>query len=130
MKIAHIGLIASSEKKADQFYLNLLGLKKSGPKKVEAYLAKNLFNLNQEVIYLSYFNENICFEIFISPQIKPKLTPHHICLEIDNLENFLEQCSALGLPVKRIIKGEKEIIFISDFDGHLFEIKKAPLHLA
>lgn len=126
MKINHFGLIASSEEKADKFYIGLLGLKKSEPKWVEADIAQKLFNINKKILYINYVQEDIRFEIFILPEIELKPEPRHLCLEVENLENFLNQCFALGLTVKRIIKGDKEVIFISDFDGQLFEIKAAP----
>lgn len=126
MKLNHFGLIASSEERADKFYIGLLGLEKSERKWVEADLAQRLFNINKQISYIKYFQENICFEIFILPEMEIKPEPRHLCLEVENLENFLSQCLALGVTVKRIAKGDKEVIFISDFDGQLFEIKAAP----
>jgi len=124
MRINHIALIASSEEKADRFYLDLLELKKAAPKTVEASLSQALFNLNFPLTYLSYYNDDLRFEIFILPESQLQISPTHVCLEVNDRENFLSKCLALGLPVKRLIKEGKEIVFISDFDGHLFEIKE------
>jgi len=51
----------------------------------------------------------------------PKIA--HTCLEVDNFEVFLENCSRLNVDVARIPKGDKILTFIRDFDGNLFEIK-------
>lgn len=125
MKIAHIGLTASSEEKADRFYNQILCLKKAPPKIVKASIAKSLFNLNSAITYINYFNDNIRFEIFILPDLKEELSPNHVCLEVEDKESFLNKCSTSGVTIKRLVKEDKEVIFISDFDGHLFEIKEA-----
>lgn len=125
MKIIHVGLTASSEERADKFYLQILGLKKAPPKIVEASMAKSLFNLNSDITYINYFNDSLRFEIFILPDAKMELSPNHVCLEVEDKETFLVKCLASGLAVKRLAKEEKEVIFVSDFDGHLFEIKEA-----
>lgn len=125
MKIAHIGLTASSEEKADRFYNQILCLKKAPPRIVEANMAQSLFNLNSAITYINYFNDNIRFEIFIVPNLKKELSPNHVCLEVEDKESFLIKCSTSGVTIKRLVKEDKEVIFISDFDGHLFEIKEA-----
>jgi len=124
MKINHVALIATSEEKADRFYFDILGLKKAVPKTVEASLSLVLFNLNFPLTYLSYYNDDLRFEIFILPERQVQFSPSHVCLEVNDRESLLSKCLASGLPVKRLIKEGKEIVFISDFDGHLFEIKE------
>lgn len=125
MKIVHVGLTASSEERADKFYYQILGLKKAPPKTVEAAIAKSLFNLNSTITYINYFNDKIRFEIFILPESKKEFSPDHVCLEVEDRESFLRKCSTSGLTAKRLAKEGKEVIFISDFDGNLFEIKES-----
>jgi len=124
MKINHVALIASSEERADRFYVNILGLRKAAPKTVEASLALALFNLNFPLTYLNYHHDALRFEIFILPERQVQFSPSHVCLEVKDRESLLAKCLASGLPVKRLTKEGKEIVFISDFDGHLFEIKE------
>jgi len=124
MKINHLALIASSEERADRFYLDILGLRKAAPKTVEASLSLALFNLNFPLTYISYYNDNLRFEIFILPESQLQFSPTHVCLEVKDRESLLAKCLATGLPVKRLTKEGKEIVFISDCDGHLFEIKE------
>ena len=45
------------------------------------------------------------------------------CLEVADLESFLEKCRSLKVDVARIPKGDKILTFIRDFDGNLFELK-------
>jgi len=127
MQLKHVALTSSSEEKSDTFYSDLLGLTKSEPKTLPFELSKAIFNLDTEMVMINYFNQNIHFEVFIIGHIGGEnLDSHkieHTCLEVDNLEIFLEECHRLKVDTARIPKGDKTLIFIKDFDGNLFEIK-------
>jgi len=124
MHIKHVALACASASKADTFYANLLGLTKSEPKILPLDLSRAIFNIDSELVMINYRDENVHFEIFVpgsgggnSRQIA------HTCLRVDDLEVFLEKCRGLNIDVSRIPKGDKNLIFIKDFDGNLFEIK-------
>ena len=77
---------------------------------------------------INYLDENVHFEIFIADQH----TDHsrkiaHTCIEVDDMQAFLDKCSRLQVDVARIPKGDKILIFIKDFDGNVFEIKRSAL---
>ena len=123
MVLRHVALTSSSEEKADAFYADLLGLTKSEPKALPRDLSKAIFNVDSELVMINYQDEQVHFEIFVTGSNggnSRKIA--HICLEVDNLEVFLEKCHSLNVDIARIPKGEKELIFIKDFDGNLFEI--------
>jgi catechol 2,3-dioxygenase-like lactoylglutathione lyase family enzyme len=124
MDLKHVALTSSSEENADAFYAELLGLTKSDPKTLPGELSKAIFDVDNELVMINYRDENVHFEIFVpgsgggnSRQIA------HTCLRVDDLEVFLEKCQGLNIDVSRIPKGDKDLIFIKDFDGNLFEIK-------
>ena len=124
MIIRHVALTASSEKKADAFYADLLGLTKSEPKTLPLELANAIFNVEQELVMINYQDEQVHFEIFITPsrgENSPKI--EHTCLEVDDLEKFLAKCRSLNADISQIPKGDKILTFVRDFDGNLFEIK-------
>ncbi len=124
MILRHIGLTCGSEENSDKFYKDLLGLVKSEPKKLPASLSKSIFNLDAELVMINYLNEDLHFEIFITDRSKNSSRPiEHLCLEVDDLKDFLHKCGALNVQVAQIPKGDKTLIFIKDFDGNLFEIK-------
>jgi catechol 2,3-dioxygenase-like lactoylglutathione lyase family enzyme len=131
MYLKHVGLTCGSEKKADAFYSNLLGLTKSEPKILTPDLSKAIFDLDTELVMINYFNEHVHFEIFIAGHTKDhkgnSQKIEHTCIEVNNMEAFLEKCRSLNVDVARIPKGEKTLIFIKDFDGNLFEIKRSAL---
>ena len=124
MHLKHVGLTSSSEEKADAFYADLLGLTKSDSKALPFELSKAIFNVDSELLMINYQDEQVHFEIFVTgPHGGNSRKIAHTCLEVDNLEVFLEKCRRLNVDIARIPKGEKELIFIKDFDGNLFEIK-------
>jgi catechol 2,3-dioxygenase-like lactoylglutathione lyase family enzyme len=123
MRLQHVALTCSSEEKSDKFYKSLLGLQKSEPKTIPAALSKALFNINSELKIINYRNENLHFEIFFSDQNRGSAKRiDHACLQVDDLEAFLEKCRALQVKIDQVPKQDKLLTFISDDDGNLFEI--------
>jgi catechol 2,3-dioxygenase-like lactoylglutathione lyase family enzyme len=123
MLLKHVGLTCSTEDHADKFYRDLLGLNKMAPKMLPAQLSKAIFNLEAELPMINYMDDNIHFEIFIAKQSgTPRDRVDHLCLEVDDLAGFIEQCRRMAVEVARIPKGERTLTFIKDFDGNLFEI--------
>ena len=126
MKLKHIALVCSTEEKADQFYIDLLGLKKTNEKTIPATLSNQLFKVNSELKIVNYADDDVHFEIFISDTQRGQTDRiDHVCLAADNLEAFLKTCRKMGVEIVRIPKGDAIITFIKDYDGDLFEIKEA-----
>ena len=124
MLLQHVALVCSSEEKSDKFYESLLGLKKGRSKMIPSTLSKQIFNFDSELKIIDYAVDEIHFEIFISHQkIADDKKIEHICLEVDDLEVFLNQCREMGVKILQIPKEKGFLIFISDYDGNLFEIK-------
>jgi catechol 2,3-dioxygenase-like lactoylglutathione lyase family enzyme len=125
MQFKHVALVSSSEEKSDRFYMNLLGLKKVNSKTIPSTLSKRIFNLDAELKIINYSNDNIHFEIFIDDKKRSKTNRiDHVCIQVDDLESFLEKCRAMALEILQVPKGDAFITFIKDDDGNLFEIKQ------
>jgi catechol 2,3-dioxygenase-like lactoylglutathione lyase family enzyme len=124
MLLKHVALVCSSEKRADRFYRDLLGLKKSEPRQLPAALARATFDLETDLLIINYRGDNLHFEVFIAGRIENVAAPiNHVCLEVDNLQNFIKKGHDLGVAISQIPKGDYTLTFIRDFDGNLFEIK-------
>ncbi len=52
MVLRHVGLTSCSEEKADAFYKDLLGLKKSEPETLNSALSKSIFNIDSELVII------------------------------------------------------------------------------
>ena len=126
MKLKHIAQVSSTEENADRLYQDLLGLKKINEKTIPASLSNAIFNVNAELKIVNYTNDTVHFEIFISDTHHIKTDAiGHVCLEVKNLEVFLERCRQNEIVVIQVPKGDALITFIKDVDGNLFEIKEA-----
>jgi len=125
MNVKDVGLVSGSERNADKFFEELLGLKKAEPKTLPAALSQALFDVNSDLIVINYLNDYAHFEIFISGAYKSSRRPiQHVCLEVDDLPSFLQKCRRLDVQILQIRKEDSQLTFISDYDGNLFEIKK------
>jgi catechol 2,3-dioxygenase-like lactoylglutathione lyase family enzyme len=124
MILRHVALTSSSEEKSDKFYQVLLGLNKSKPKTIPPALSKALFDINSELKIINYLDEHLHFEIFVtSHNISSVRRIEHVCLEVDDLAAFLENCRTLQVKIVQVPREDKLLTFISDDDGNLFEIK-------
>jgi catechol 2,3-dioxygenase-like lactoylglutathione lyase family enzyme len=124
MLLKHIGLVCSSEKNSDNFYKNILGLKKMHSRAVPRTLAQQIFNLDVEYTIINYANDKIHFEIFVDAQkCFDNQKVEHVCIEVDNLQRFLNKCRDMGVEILQIPRGPAFLTFIRDYDGNLFEIK-------
>jgi len=124
MIFKHLALTCSSEEKSDKFYQNLLGLTKSVPNTLPPALSKALFDIDAELKIINYRNDSLHFEIFFSDRSRSDIGRiEHACLEVEDLDAFLERCRTLQVKIVQVPKENKLLTFISDDDGNLFEIK-------
>ena len=125
MKFIHIGLAASSENKADSFFVDILELEKSVPKILNKNLSQALFGINNELVIINYRDENVHYEIIIYPQYKaPDKQIAHSCIQINDLNKFVGKCKDAGLKIIEVTKDNGGVVtFVSDYDGNLFEVK-------
>ena len=124
MLLKHVALTYSSEEHSDRFFKHLLGLEKEAPRALAPSLAKVIFNVDTELMMINYRGENLHFEIFITG--KPENQAHqigHVCLQVKDLNAFVNQCHHLRMTVIEVPKGDRTLTFIRDDEGHLFEIK-------
>ena len=124
MRILHIGVGASSEKNADLFFQELLGLAKAAPVVLAAEFSRRIFAVDRELKIVHYTGDGVHFEAFVDPAYRaPAPSVLHSCLEVDDQRAFLEKCADMGLPVNRVPRGDSFVTFISDLDGNHYEIK-------
>jgi catechol 2,3-dioxygenase-like lactoylglutathione lyase family enzyme len=122
IKTSHVALQYSDREKAEIFFkkILLLALKKTFT--LSKKLSKDIFEINKDVIVDVYSNNDAYFEVFIT-KTKTKYNYEHICIEVDDIEDFVKRCKNYKIEPKYIKKGNKELIFVRDFSGNLYEIK-------
>ncbi len=126
MRISHVALVSSSEKKANQFYRDLLGLNVLRSTLIPANLSRSLFGVDQELKVIDFGNEQLKFEVFIADHEEALSLKRldHICLEVEDRETLLKKCREMGLEVLQVPKGDSLVVFIKDGDRNRFEVKE------
>jgi catechol 2,3-dioxygenase-like lactoylglutathione lyase family enzyme len=125
MKLIHSAVVCSTREKADRFYEGILGLKAIKGFALDQELVQQLFATPQEALLLLYGNEDFAVEVFVPASGNTQKSPFaHLCLEVENREEFLRKCREAGLQINTVARGNSLIIFVKDYDGNLFEIKE------
>ncbi len=124
MILKHVALVCGSKDHSDKFYGQLLGLKEVNTKILPRELSRQIFDLDSELEIINYADDTIHFEIFINGKESIDVKRiEHVCLEIEDKEAFLRRCRSMGVKILQIPKGDKLLVFITDYDGNLFEIQ-------
>jgi catechol 2,3-dioxygenase-like lactoylglutathione lyase family enzyme len=124
MRLRHVALVYGSERNADRFLVDVLGLAKAEPKTLSQELARAIFDVDRELRMINYTNESLQIEVFIDgAHSDTSERIEHVCLEVDDLASFLERCGRAGMDVRQVPKGGRFVTFVRDGDGNLFEIK-------
>lgn len=124
MRLNHVALVCSSETNSDRFYGQLLGLEKLETKSITAEVSDGIFQVNDPYQMLNYGDDRLKFEIFLSDRrdfVEKQVG--HVCIDVDDLDRFLEDCASFEVEVRRVPKGDSHVTFVKDYDGNLFEIK-------
>ncbi|MCD6375049.1 MAG: VOC family protein [Caldisericaceae bacterium] len=125
VKINHFGVLNSTDEEARIFYSQILGLKEEYSFEIADNLAQKIFNLKKCFKVIVFSNDNLKFEVFISQETSNLFSPiNHICLEVDDRQEFVEKCRKLGVEVVETNRSGRKLIFVKDFSGNLFEIKE------
>jgi len=127
MKIEHIAVGYNSEEDADNFFIELLGLKKIRSKSVPADLIEKFFGVKREQTFFVYANEDIIFEVFITnDNSKAKDIFTHLCLVIENRDEFVNKASYLGFELIKVPRKDSigYYLFLRDTFQNMYEIKE------
>ena len=125
MKLNHIALVCSSEQRAKDFYEGLLNLKRIKSSVLSRELSRQIFDIDGECQVLVYGDGPLTVEVFLTTSVVRRGNSfEHICVEVEDVEEFVKTCEAMHVEVNRVPKGGRLLTFIKDHDGNLFEIKE------
>ncbi|RLF53602.1 MAG: hypothetical protein DRN24_00420 [Thermoplasmata archaeon] len=123
MSLKHVALQCNNVEKTMVFYKKVLELELLKTFTLTKVLSKQIFNVEEQVQAYVFGNRDIVFEIFITK----KPLDHgfeHVCIEVDNQEDFVKHCRMYGVKPLFIERNGKTLLFIKDFSGNLFEVKE------
>jgi len=119
----HVAIQCSAKKTSSIFFTKILKIPKSRSFTVNEELSSRIFGLNESVEIDVYENEKIRFEVFIKPKSNnPEF--EHVCIEVENINDFFEICKSYKLEPFTVKKGEKDLYFVRDFSENLYEVKE------
>ncbi|MBY8982797.1 MAG: VOC family protein [Candidatus Lokiarchaeota archaeon] len=126
MQLEHFAIASNSEEDSDLFYINLLGMDKVRNFSVSSELMNEFFGIKKEQKIIRYESQNVVAEVFITEDnntSKDILT--HICLIIDNRDDFVNKANTMGYKVTKVLRKDKDTyyLFIKDNYGNVYEIK-------
>lgn len=119
----HIGLEVTDKEKARIFFEQILGIPRVKSVTLNPDLTEAIFGQTREIEIETFSKQGIAFEVFITGK---KVTPiyTHTCLAVQNRQEIIAKCEAYGLTPNIVKRGDKELLFVRDFAGNLFEIKE------
>jgi catechol 2,3-dioxygenase-like lactoylglutathione lyase family enzyme len=127
MRWGHVALARRSQEEADRFFVGLLGLARTRARDLPADLATAVFGFAEPCRMIDYEGDGLRFEIFVPAAAeRPPLAPsdyRHVCLQVGDRESLLTRAAQAGVEVRRASRAGRDVAFLADSDGNLFEIQ-------
>ena len=123
--INHSCVVVSSEENAFHVFDKLLHLKRAYDFNINKEIMFSLFRVNTSAKAIIYDCGNAKMEVFIIPDLARYSQPvfHHICLDVPNRLEILEEAAKMNLEICRYQSEDRDVTFFVDNDGNRFEIK-------
>ncbi len=125
IRLEHVGLRYDDKEKADRFFIEFLEMPKVKDYTVSEDLSESIFGIRKKTDMLVYDNGVSKIEVFISENSSDSQY-EHTCIEVGNKEEFIDRCKDYRIEPIIVRKEGKDLLFIRDFSGNLFEIKEKP----
>lgn len=127
MKIEHIAVASTTKEQADIFFNKLLGLKEVRSFSVSADLMEKFFGQNKQQKIITYQNNTISIEVFITEDNSYKKDIFtHACLLVEERDKFVEKALSMNFPLIKVPRkdGNGYYLFVKDSFQNLYEIKE------
>ncbi len=123
----HIALECADRDKARLFYSTILNLPLERSFTIDEALAERIFQKAAEVEVDVFRSDALAFEIFYPVHRTPQPRYVHTCIEVANKEELLRRCEENGKEPMLIADPNRDrtLLFLTDFSGNLFEVKRA-----
>ena len=126
LKIEHIAVSSNIEEDANEFFIDLLELKKERDFVVPEDLMEQFFNIKKVQRIIRYENEDLSVEAFITDDKNQALDRFtHTCLIVEDRIRLIERAKKLNFEVIQVPRKNSDgfYLFLKDSYGNLFEIK-------
>jgi hypothetical protein len=123
LHLLHAAVTCDTQEHAQIFFEKILGLLPIKSFSIDHQLSENIFSISQPVDIIVYGNDSMAIEVFISSH-NQNSSYVHLCISVGEQVRFIENCKENGLKPYFVRKGEKQLLFVRDFSGNLYEIKE------
>ena len=128
MSIEHISVASNSEIESDEFFIELLNLKKTREFTVSGEKMKKFFGVDGDHKLLRYANEHMEVEVILTNSkgnSGDQFT--HTCLLVEDREKLIAKAEPKGYEIIKVMRDNSEgyYLFIKDKFGNLYEIKSS-----
>ncbi|HVQ01558.1 MAG TPA: hypothetical protein VMT57_08590 [Candidatus Thermoplasmatota archaeon] len=120
--VQHVALEYSRRETADLFFQEILGLETMKTTLLPRVLSFSIFGIDTDVEMIVYANDTARFEVFIHAKQKEHGFGH-VGLRVSGKDDFVARCKKHGLKPFFVKKDDKQLLFVRDFSGNLFEIQ-------
>jgi catechol 2,3-dioxygenase-like lactoylglutathione lyase family enzyme len=121
--IQHVALEYSHGETADLFFKEILGMEKVKTTPLPRVLSFSIFGIDTDVEIVVYASELSRFEVFVHAK-RHEPSYGHVGLKVPDKDEFVARCKKHGLKPFFIQKNDKQLLFVRDFSGNLFEIQE------
>lgn len=129
MRWGHVALARRSQEEADRFFVDLLGLTRTRSRDLPPEIAVAVFQFTEPCTMIDYEGSGLRFEVFVpTAGMRPLAAVsdyRHVCLQVPDREAFLARAAANDCEVRRFARDGRDVAFLADGDGNLFEIQQA-----
>ena len=123
--LEHACVSLSSHEKVKILFEEVFGFEKLYSFKIDPRVMLSLFNIETSAEAFVYDCENSKLEIFVVENMRfPSPGFRHICLSFADRDSILRKAKERGYLIKEYKFEDRTVVFIQDFDGNLYEIKK------
>jgi catechol 2,3-dioxygenase-like lactoylglutathione lyase family enzyme len=119
--IQHVAVECSRIKTADLFFSTILGMPKVKTATLLKELSASIFGIDSTIDMVIYENATSRFEVFIRSTEK-KISVDHVGIKVSDRNDFVDRCKKHGLKPFYVQKDSRQLLFVRDFSGNLFEI--------
>ena len=121
--LKHIGITINDNKDLENFYINILGLKKEHEFTLKPEYSRKIFNIDDNTQIHLLKKDDLLLEIFIK-ELPVNTNYTHICIEVENMDEILKKVKEKNYKHTIIEREKDNLVFISDKSDNLFEIKE------
>lgn len=116
----------SSEREADRFFVELLGLERTRVRDLPEALSGRFFGRVDPCRMIDYERDGVRVEVFVpNAPLARSETYGHVCLVVEDRAELLGRAAGMGVERLEVERDGRTIVFLRDADGNLYEIQQA-----